>query len=98
MDILTSEFYQHIASSILGLMDRYQRQRVANPDHRGNNGYPPHYPSERKWLVIDDLNIRSRRTEALLTDIAPSLLSLAGITPPVYMKGVALFTENEPHQ
>jgi hypothetical protein len=71
MDILPSEFYQPIASSILGLMDRDQRQRVANP---------PHYPSERRWLVIDDLNNRSRRTEALLTDIAPSLPSLTGVT------------------
>ncbi len=41
------EFYQPIASSILGLMDRDQRQRVMNPVHRGNHGYPPHYPSER---------------------------------------------------
>ncbi len=92
------DFYQPVANCILGLMDRHQRQRVMNPVHRGNHGYLPHHPSERGWLVIDDPNIRSRRTEALLTDIAPSLLSLAGVTPPAYMKGVALFTENELHQ
>ena len=86
------DFYQPIGNAVLGLMDRHQRQRFRNPVHRGNHGYLPHFPSERGWLIADDVSMRSGRTEAQLIDIAPSLLSLVGVPAPNYMKGVALFS------
>jgi hypothetical protein len=88
------DFYHPIGNSILGLMDRHQRQRVRSPVHRGNHGYLPHHPSERGWLVIDDPNICCCRAEVQLVDIAPTILSLAGCSPPSYMKGAVIFTEN----
>ena len=88
------DFYHPMGNSILGLMDRHQRQRLRSPVHRGNHGYLPHYPSEQGWLVIDDPNICCRRPEVQLVDIAPTILSLVGFTPPSYMKGAVIFTGN----
>jgi hypothetical protein len=88
------DFYHPIGNSILGLLDWHQQQRIRNPVHRGNHGYLPHYPSERGWIVVDDSNVCCHRPEAQLADIAPTILSLTGYTPPSYMKGAAIYTEN----
>lgn len=85
------DFYHPIGNGILGLMDRHQRARFRNPVHRGNHGYLPHHACERGWLVVDGARRRCTRSETELIDIAPSLLSLVGVNPPDYMKGVTLF-------
>jgi hypothetical protein len=85
------DFYQPLGNAVLGLMDRHQRQRFANPVHRGNHGYLPDNPSETGWILIDDAGQQPRRSEAQLIDIAPSLLSLVGVTAPDYMKGQPIF-------
>jgi hypothetical protein len=86
------DFYQPIGNAVLGLMDRHQRQRFSNPVHRGNHGYLPHSPSERGWLIADDVTLNSPQREAQLIDIAPSVLSLIGVSSPDHMKGVPLFS------
>lgn len=85
------DFYQPVGNVVLGLMDRHQRQRVRNPVHRGNHGYLPHHPSERGWVLADDAGLRASGSEARLADIAPSILSLVGVTAPDYMQGTPLF-------
>jgi hypothetical protein len=85
------DFYQPVGNAVLGLMDRHQRQRFANPVHRGNHGYLPDNPSEVGWILVDDAKLQPLRSEAQLIDIAPSLLSLVGVTAPDYMKGLPLF-------
>jgi bisphosphoglycerate-independent phosphoglycerate mutase (AlkP superfamily) len=59
--------------------------------HRGNHGYLPNGPSEQGWLILDDASLSPRRAGAQLIDIAPTLLSLVGMTPPPYMRGVPIF-------
>lgn len=86
------DFYQPIGNAVLGLIDRHQRQRFSSPVHRGNHGYLPHFPSEQGWLIADDTSLNCHRHEAQLIDIAPSLLSLVGVSPPDYMKGISLFS------
>ena len=85
------DFYQPIGNAVLGLTDRHQRQRLHNPVHRGNHGYLPHFPSERGWMVVDGASLGAAKEEAELVDIAPSLLALAGVRAPDFMKGVPLF-------
>ena len=85
------DFYQPIGNAVQGLLDRHQRQRVQNPVHRGNHGYLPHFESEKGWLIADEAILRSTRDSAELVDLAPSFLSLVGVTPPDYMKGDTLF-------
>lgn len=85
------DFYQPIGNALLGLMDRHQRQRVRNPVHRGNHGYLPHHASERGWLWADDVVAAGPGEDADLVDIAPTLLSLVGESPPDYMRGRVLF-------
>jgi len=85
------DFYQPIGNAVLGLMDQHQRGRALNPVHRGNHGYLPHYPSERGWMIVTNATLAANCTEAELIDVAPTLLSLAGVAPPDYMKGTALY-------
>jgi hypothetical protein len=83
------DFYQPIANTFLGLIDRHQRQRLLRPVHRGNHGYLPDNACERGWLLMDDPECI--RPSVDLIDIAPSLLSLVGVEPPDYMKGTPFF-------
>jgi len=86
------DFYQPIGNAVLGLMDRHQRSRTGNPVHRGNHGYLPHHPSEQGWLIAEESAVESPGRRAELIDVAPSLLSLAGVAPPAYMKGAVLYS------
>lgn len=85
------DFYQPLGNALLGLMDRHQRARFRNPVHRGNHGYLPHFPSEKGWLLVDDTSLVTIRPEAQLIDVAPTLLSLVGTTPPACMSGRPIF-------
>ncbi len=85
------DFYQPIGNVILGLMDRHQRQRVLNPVHRGNHGYLPQFASEQGWITAIDDGLSPCVDSGHITDVAPSLLRLAGTSPPEYMKGRQLF-------
>jgi hypothetical protein len=86
------DFYQPLGNLVLGLMDHHQRARARDPVHRGNHGYLPHYPSERGWMLVDDAALVPPQDEVRLVDIAPTLLSMVGVSPPDYMQGRRLFT------
>jgi hypothetical protein len=86
------DFYHPIGNAILGATDRHQRQRFMNPVHRGNHGYLPHFPSERGWITINDEGLSAGVSEGHVVDVAPTLLSLAGVRPPPYMSGRTLFS------
>lgn len=88
------DFYQPLGNFVLGLMDRHQRARAGNPVHRGNHGYLPQYPSERGWMLVDDAALDPGPRQIRLVDIAPTLLSMAGVTPPDYMQGHRIFTHD----
>jgi bisphosphoglycerate-independent phosphoglycerate mutase (AlkP superfamily) len=64
--------------------------------HRGNHGYLPENPSERGWILVDDAALEPKQTAVRLVDIAPTLLSLVGVTPPEYMQGRRLFEPRVP--
>jgi hypothetical protein len=90
------DFYQPLGNLVLGLTDRQQRARVGRPVHRGNHGYLPENPSERGWILVDDAALEPKQTAVRLVDIAPTLLSLVGVTPPEYMQGRRLFEPRVP--
>jgi hypothetical protein len=85
------DFYQPLGNLVLGLMDRHQRARAREPVHRGNHGYLPQFPSECGWMLLDDAAIEPETQEIRLVDIAPTLLSMVGATPPDTMQGRRLF-------
>ena len=84
------DFFQPIGNAVLGLLDWHQRQRIMNPVHRGNHGYLPHHASERGWMLVDGTGLRIHESDAELIDVAPTILSLVGVTQPAYMQGIAL--------
>jgi hypothetical protein len=90
------DFYQPLGNLVLGLMDRQQRARAARPVHRGNHGYLPQHPSEHGWTLVDDASLRPGLSEASIMDVAPTLLGLVGLVPPVYMQGRCVYGGNAP--
>jgi hypothetical protein len=89
------DFYQPLGNLVLGLLDRQQRSRAAQPVHRGNHGYLPANPSERGWMLVDDATLQPRASEASIVDVAPTLLGLVGVAPPQYMAGRRLYGTHE---
>jgi hypothetical protein len=85
------DFYQPLGNVVLGLIDKQQRARARQPVHRGNHGYLPEHPSERGWMLLDDATLKPQHAAVRLVDIAPTLLSLVGATPPEYMHGRVLY-------
>jgi hypothetical protein len=85
------DFYQPLGNVVLGLLDKQQRARARQPVHRGNHGYLPEHPSERGWMLLDDATLKPQHAAVRLVDIAPTLLSLVGATPPEYMQGRVLY-------
>lgn len=85
------DYYQPIANSVLGLMDRHQRPRIGNPVHRGNHGYLPHYPSERGWMLLADRDAAAATLDATLIDVAPTILAWLDLPAPAHMTGRVLF-------
>ena len=87
--IFPHDFYHPIANAFLGLRDPQQRPRVRNPVHRGSHGHLPGHDSERGYLVLFDENAETVVPMMQLVDVAPTLLTLAGRTPPDHMRGRA---------
>ena len=85
--IFPHDFYHPVANVFLGLRDPQQRPRVRNPVHRGSHGHLPGHDSERGYLIVFDQSAEAEVTMMQLEDVAPTLLSLAGRTPPEYMRG-----------
>ena len=85
--IFPHDFYHPIANLFLGLRDPQQRPRIRNPVHRGSHGHLPGHDSERGYLVVFDDAVEAEVPMMQLVDVAPTLLTLAGQTPPDYMRG-----------
>lgn len=87
--IFPHDFYHPVANAFLGLRDPQQRPRIRNPVHRGSHGHLPGHDSERGYLVVFDETAEAEVPMMQLVDVAPTLLTLAGHTPPDYMRGRA---------
>lgn len=87
--IFPHDFYHPVANAFLGLRDPQQRPRIRNPVHRGSHGHLPGHASERGYLVVFDETAETAVPLMQLVDVAPTLLALAGCTPPGYMRGRA---------
>jgi hypothetical protein len=85
------DFYHPLANVLLGLFDRMQRKRLISPKHRGNHGHLPHFDAERSFVVLADKGFKAEGENADILDLAPTILSILGYTPPDYMTGRVLF-------
>jgi predicted AlkP superfamily pyrophosphatase or phosphodiesterase len=85
------DFYHPLANLFLGLTDPDQRPRLGHPRLRGAHGYLPEHASERGFAILADQGLGVLRPEADLIDVAPTILSLLGVTPPAYMRGNIVF-------
>lgn len=86
-----NDHHHPLNNVFLGLGDPDQRPRLVSAGHRGAHGYLPEHPSERGFAIVSDPRFQALRPAAELIDIAPTLLSLLGETPPAYMRGRAAF-------
>lgn len=86
-----NDHHHALNNALLGLSDPDQRPRLINAGHRGAHGYLPEHPSERGFVIVADARFRALRPAATLIDIAPTLLTLLGETPPAFMRGRAAF-------
>ena len=68
-----------------------QRKRLISPKHRGNHGHLPHFDAEKSFVVLADKRFKPDGEKADILDLAPTILSILGYTPPDYMKGRILF-------
>ncbi len=87
-----NDFHQPLASLIMTMTDRQQRQRFRTPWHQADHGYPSEADSERGFMLLAEDGYRAAvDDEAALIDIAPSLLTLLGETPAPTMRGRSVF-------
>lgn len=84
------DFHHPLANLWLGLTDRLQRNRLVDPRHRGNHGHLPHFDAERSFAALLG-DGRRLKPEGHVVDVAPSILSLLGITDPGEREGTPLF-------
>lgn len=87
------DFNQPLANIYFSLTETMQRQRVFNPQHRGNHGHLPGCEAERAFVLLLDKNFEVNHTQPTILDIAPSVLAVAGYEKPFSMKGKSLFKE-----
>jgi hypothetical protein len=85
------DFYHPLANALLGLFDKMQRKRLVSPKHRGNHGHLTHFDAERSFVVLADKGFKPEGGNADILDLAPTILSILGYTPPDYMNGRSLF-------
>jgi hypothetical protein len=87
-----NDFHQPLASLIMTLTDRQQRQRFRTPWHQADHGYPSEADSERGFMLLAEDGYRAAvDDEIALVDIAPSLLTLLGEAPAATMRGRSVF-------
>jgi hypothetical protein len=91
-----SDFHQPIANLVSAFLEPQSRPRLRSPHHRGDHGYLPEHPSERGFVILADNGYAAPEGEATLIDVAPTVLSLLGRTPPASMKGRCLFQPQHP--
>jgi len=85
------DFHQPIANLCMGLTDSRQFPRVFNPVHRGDHCLLPKFESSKGFLIVFDKNLKTKSSEANLTDVAPTLLDILGYKSPNTMKGSSIF-------
>lgn len=86
-----NDHHHPLNNALLGLFDPDQRPRLVSARPRGAHGYLPEHPSERGFALVADPRFRALRPSAALIDIAPTLLTLLGETPPAFMRGRPAF-------
>jgi type I phosphodiesterase/nucleotide pyrophosphatase len=86
-----NDHHHPLNNVLLGMCDPDQRPRVLHARLRGAHGYLPEHPSERGFAIVADRRFHSLRPLAELIDIAPTLLTLLGETPPAFMRGRPAF-------
>lgn len=86
-----NDHHHPLNNALLGLSDPDQRPRLVSARQRGAHGYLPEHPSERGFALVAEPRFRALRPSAALIDIAPTLLTLLGETPPAFMRGRAVF-------
>jgi len=82
-----NDFHQPLASLVMALTDRQQRQRLRTPWHQADHGYLSEHDSEIGVLVLAEDGYEAAAGEIALIDIAPTLLALLGRAPAPTMRG-----------
>lgn len=85
------DFHYRFVDLAFGLKSSQQRGRIYRPRHLAYQGYLPHHPSEKGWIVPLDDRLHFERDELKLADIAPSLLGALGELPAPFMDGTNRF-------
>lgn len=85
------DFYNPLANLFLGITDRLLRPRLLNARHRGNHGHLPGHPAEEGYLVMCEQGYDVTDEQVLLTDFAPTVMSLLGEPPAKHMTGRCVF-------
>jgi Type I phosphodiesterase / nucleotide pyrophosphatase len=86
-----NDFHQPLASLIVTLTDRQQRQRLRTPWHQADHGYLSEADSEAGFMLLAEDGYQAAADEVELIDIAPSLLALLGRSPAATMRGRSVF-------
>lgn len=85
------DFYHPFVNWYMSRATDEQRARRRSPIHRGSHGHLPGPPADTGYLVALDDGLQPVDRRAELTDVAPTLLALAGVDALPGMKGRALY-------
>jgi hypothetical protein len=86
-----NDFHQPLASLMMSLTDRQQRQRFRTPWHQADHGYLSENDSEIGFMALAEDGYEPASGTISLIDIAPTLLILLGREPAATMRGRSAF-------
>ncbi|NNE07213.1 MAG: hypothetical protein HKN20_01500 [Gemmatimonadetes bacterium] len=86
-----NDFHNPLGNFVLGIKDPKQRGRLTSPKHRGNHVLRPGIPAASGFVMVLDERYRATKSDGVLENIAPTLLSMLGREAPDSMSGKPIF-------
>jgi hypothetical protein len=80
-----------LANLVQSLVDPAHRTRFRRPRRRGDHGYLSENAAERGFMLVAEQGFEPLEEVIPITDVAPTLLHLIGLTPADTMRGRAGF-------
>ena len=81
------DFYHPLVNAYMARKTPEQASRRRSPVHRGAHGYLPGQPSDTGWLAALDSSLEPLTDKGQLVDVAPTILSILGVSPAAAMHG-----------
>jgi hypothetical protein len=89
--LFPTDFHHPLANLVQSLVDPAHRTRFRRPRRRGDHGYLSENAAERGFMLVAEQGFEPLEEVIPITDVAPTLLHLIGLTPADTMRGRAGF-------